>query len=280
MGDLTDELLMAFADGQLSTAEASEVEAALKTRPDLKARVAIYRATGRNLGTVYDEARLAPIPDKLVDAIRNAPGPGAKLNGTDATVTILDEVRASKRGKRAGFMGRNWSLAASVVALAGAAAAVLAVVKANDPTTSGLAEMVTFDNKPLFRTAALFEVLEGQAARDPVSIAGAASERWLISPAVTFKARDQRFCRSYTAASTATAGLQIEGLGCRRSDGRWTIEAQAEPVAATGSPGQVSPASGPSPAIVGAIERIRGGEILDAAEVKRVIANGWKDPQK
>lgn len=285
MGDLTDETLMAFADGRLTEAETADVEAAIAARPDLQARVAVYRTTGRNLAVVFDEARLGPVPDAVLAAI-GAGGSGPRLNGSahaaaagGATVVDLHAARSARQARRNGTRTRTWTLAACCAGLIGAA--VLAVVQANAPSISGLAEMVAFDGKALFRTSALGEVLEREARAEAVSILGASNERWMITPTATFKARDQRWCREYDAQSSMTAGPRIMGLACRRQDGRWTIEAQAEPAPVATAPGSptVKPASGPSSTVEAAAERIRAGDMLDAAQVSRLVAGGWKDVQ-
>lgn len=277
MGDLTDdETLMAYADGGLSPAEAAAVEAAIARRPDLQARVAVYRRTGRNLGRVYDGVLHAPLPAALrarlgLGNAADGSEPVAPIRGS-AAIVRLDEVRAARRAAQ-GYKGRNWTIAACVAALAGVT--LFAVVRASPPAATGLAEVVALDGRPLFGTLALGEVLERRAAPSPVAVAGAGNTVWRITPTMTFRAKDQRWCREYSAESGTAEALRITGLSCRRGDGRWTIEALADAHSAPAPSEGVRPAGDSASAIEAVIERVRGGEPLASEAVSRLIAEGW-----
>lgn len=62
---ITDEELMAYADGELSPLEAKRIEAAMADDRHLAARVARFRAVRRALRTAYDSVVSEPIPEHL-----------------------------------------------------------------------------------------------------------------------------------------------------------------------------------------------------------------------
>lgn len=74
--DITDETLMAFADGELADPEASELARRIAADPDLAARVAIFRQTR----DVFAKMPADPVPDALADRIRAMAAPPAPSN--------------------------------------------------------------------------------------------------------------------------------------------------------------------------------------------------------
>jgi anti-sigma factor RsiW len=63
--NLSDEILMAYADGQLKPAEMARIELLLASDPGLRARLEVFRATGRNLASLFDGHCNAPLPSRL-----------------------------------------------------------------------------------------------------------------------------------------------------------------------------------------------------------------------
>lgn len=60
---------MAFVDGELDPAEHARIAAAIAERPDLAARVAVFTATGRKLGELFDAQMRDPVPQELIDLL-------------------------------------------------------------------------------------------------------------------------------------------------------------------------------------------------------------------
>lgn len=74
--DITDETLMAFADGELAEPEASELAHRIAADPDLAARVAMFRQTR----DMFAKMPADPVPDALADRIRAMAEPPAPSN--------------------------------------------------------------------------------------------------------------------------------------------------------------------------------------------------------
>lgn len=64
---MTDEILMAYADGQLPDAEARKVEQAALADPALQKKISLFTETARQLKAAA--AELPPVPDGLADKI-------------------------------------------------------------------------------------------------------------------------------------------------------------------------------------------------------------------
>ena len=68
-----DESLMRYADGMAAAGEASAIEAALKGDPALAKRVAMFRDMAALAHAAMNEVLLEPVPQRLLDAVANAP---------------------------------------------------------------------------------------------------------------------------------------------------------------------------------------------------------------
>src|SRR5215470_8608416 len=63
--NLSDESLMAYADGQLQPAEMVRIERLLAADPALRARLKVFHTTGRNLASLFDGHLNAPLPPRF-----------------------------------------------------------------------------------------------------------------------------------------------------------------------------------------------------------------------
>ena len=69
---ISDEMLMAFADGELDPAAAAAVEAALHDDPRLAAQVAEHRALRARVQAAFSEELDEPVPRRLIDTATRA----------------------------------------------------------------------------------------------------------------------------------------------------------------------------------------------------------------
>lgn len=105
--NVSDDMLMALADGELTGPDASKLLARIKASPDLTARFATFTATAKALRDAMDPGS---VPDHLIATVLTAPmGEAdtniADTNNTGATVTPL-RARAKVAPARA-----VWSMA-------------------------------------------------------------------------------------------------------------------------------------------------------------------------
>ena len=71
MATFTDEILMAFVDGELDPAQAVEVQLALIADETLAKRIDRFRYVRRALRSTYDAIVKEPVPDHLLDLLNN-----------------------------------------------------------------------------------------------------------------------------------------------------------------------------------------------------------------
>lgn len=88
-----------------------------------------------------------------------------------------------------------------------------------------------------------------------------------VAVQVSFKAKDGRWCRSFSTDASA-------GLACRQPDGAWALQ-QLAAVPASGS-GMRQAASSLPPSVLAAIDEAMAGDALNAAQEKAARDGGWK----
>ncbi len=261
---VNEDLLMAYADGELEAAEhAAEraaVEAALKADPAMASRVEQHRALRRQLEATFEGVLVETIPDRLMAVVHAAPGAAS-----EATVTDLNRVREAKAAESAARStrkppGRAWvqwgAIAASLVM-----GAVIGHVMLESPESGSL---VTRGGRLVAQGSldrALSNQLAGdQAATSPVQIG------------VSFKSRSGSYCRTFVLHDVQSMG----GVACHEGDS-WQVHALAHAEKPVGSEGGYRPAGSEIPAAVRTeVEEQIVGEPLDAAAEAQAKKSAWQ----
>jgi hypothetical protein len=182
---IDDETLMAFADGELSSARRKEVEHALTQDESLRQRLDAHLRLKQRLSSAFAGALEEPVPERLRAAARG--------ESRRSDVVQLSERRAQA------WSFREWgAMAASV-----AAGLVLGVGVMN---TNAPSIVVTDDG--VMARGALARALETQLAAD---------EPGAARIGITFRTEDGRYCRTFSLVESATAGL-----ACRDQD-EWSV---------------------------------------------------------
>lgn len=243
----SDELLIAFVNGELAEPARAAVERALRADPAIAARVAQHRARRIRMYGVVAGGR---------DSGAHAHGHGAPCG---AKVVQLDMVRAARNGTppsvpapKPAWTVRHWS-AVAVALAAGVLAGGLGW-----QAWQGEAELASLSGADgaLVAQGHLASALSGQLASPGPS--------GRVRIGISFLAKDGRYCRSFVMDTTA-------GLACR-DGGQWKI-----PVLAQGAAGAAwMDGSGLPPAVLEAIDgRIDGTPLGPAAE-RAAKERGWK----
>jgi hypothetical protein len=84
--NVSDDMLMALADGELTGPDASKLLAQIKANPELSARYAMFTTTAAALRDALDPG---PVPDHLISTVLTAPMGSVPEQGQDATVIPL-----------------------------------------------------------------------------------------------------------------------------------------------------------------------------------------------
>lgn len=208
---LDHETLLAYADGELTAAEAERVERHLADDAEARATVASLREGRALLQGAYNEALTSPVPDKVQAAIDNA---------------------LADHGRRGGLRGTApaWmplALAASIATVVvGAPAGYFLADRAIDAKLARLEALHRGDRQAL--EAAIDQGLERNVSGLEVAWHNPDSgSQGTVTPLRTFKNAEGKWCREYVAASEMDAQKETRrAIACRTGEGRWQTRVQ------------------------------------------------------
>ncbi|MDF0543198.1 anti-sigma factor [Sphingobium sp. H39-3-25] len=186
MNGLSEEMLIAYADGELDELNRRRVEQAVAADPALAARLAQHVALRERLSGHYALIADAPVPDRFA----------ALLKAEDK---IVDLAAARERRRP---VARSWMIS-------GALAASLVIGLLLGRGIGGESGPVGIANGQMVAQGALAQTLDSQLAS-----AQAAGTPYRIG--ISFRAKDGAWCRSFDGAALA-------GVACR-GDGAWRLE--------------------------------------------------------
>lgn len=244
---LDDELLMAYADGELDAARAAEVEAALADDPDARRTLEMFLRSGALVRHAFDRPLREPVPERLREAVRSG------LAQAPAVSLSLHRDITQR--------GRGWRLA-----LPAAASVALAIGLSLGWWMGGHG-----DAGPLLASAgtpAVQEALE----RLPTGRTTGLAQGGRAALIATFRDQQGSVCREIELSRGAEAVLAV---ACRLPTGTWWTEAVAVLPA-------VAPGTGYEPADAGAglAHRLAGiigpTTPVEAAEEQALIGRGWR----
>jgi anti-sigma factor RsiW len=270
MSDVSDEMLMAYADGELSAAERRQVEACLARDPSACQRLEIFAGTHGLLRDALSGTASEPIPDRLLDAVLGV-----------VPAAVAAPVRRGSVERRSLFARLRAALLPLTPAHAFGAAAALVLVFGIDGAMRqmglrglGTAPLVMANGGKLFAQGPLHQVLDGTPSGTAVAF-GSGAEAGSIKALMTFKRQDGQACRIYELEQAS--GAAANGVGCRTAVGQWSLEVHSGIAAARAKPGQVVPASGPaSPIVDAAVDRLMAGDAFGPEEEAKLITSKWR----
>ncbi|MBS0237163.1 MAG: hypothetical protein JSR89_01920 [Proteobacteria bacterium] len=265
MSEISNEELMAYADGELADDVRIRVEAYLADDPNSQTRLAAFTATGRNLADLFDQPMREPVPARLLQGI----GAGASqiTRASDAKVFPLQSRR-----RLSSMAMPTRALAASLAGLLVASSSIWLLKNASPDaqSTFGLAsanaEKIAGDGL----ASALETVPSGKTAERTI-----AGEAALIRPTFSFATLASSYCRQYDIFRQKPTGLT--GVACRQPNGSWRIEIQTPSAAHRSSSDTVLPAGKTDLAPVEAIvDGLISGDVLGPDDETRAISSGWR----
>ena len=237
---ITEDMLAAYADGELEGAEAARVAAAIAANPALAAKVDLHRALKTRLAAHYAPLAEQAVPAHLAALLGAAPAAAEQSGGGSKVISFAAERQ--KRGLVP--MLRRWGPIAGPALAASLVLAVLQPWATRSP--EGYAD-------PTLATA-----LDTQlAATQPAD----AATRILLS----FENKDGGLCRAWRGNSEG-------GIACRDDTG-WKIEQQFALGAAAGSEFRQA---GSEADLLAAAQDMAADGALDADAEKAAKARGWK----
>jgi hypothetical protein len=272
---VSDEVLMAYADGALDPAEREAVEAIIARRPECRQKVEKYRATLAPLQNLFRESIGIDHLSPLIERIRRSELEPARAPVRAAEVRQLPQYHTLRSQRPVFRPSYPTAIAASVALLIGATLGWL--LQPGSVSSVPAASLIQVSDGSLRAQGALQDLLE-HTARGVPRHADVAGKAWELEASFTFRAADQP-CRRYELRSAARD--HFAGYACRSTQGEWMIRGHAKLDApAANAQGGIAPASGPAGnaadlALEAAIRAAGGGRVYQDAEEKALIASGW-----
>jgi hypothetical protein len=186
MSGLGEEMLIAYADGELDELNRRRVEQAVAADPALAERLAQHIALRERLSGHYAPIADAPVPDRFAGLLK-------------AEEKIVDLAAARERRRP---VARGWMTG-------GALAASLVIGLVLGRGIGGEVGPVGISDGQMVAQGALAQTLDSQLA----SAEGAGTDYRI---GISFRAKDGAWCRSFD-------GTALAGVACR-ADGAWRLE--------------------------------------------------------
>jgi hypothetical protein len=268
--NVTDEMLMAYADGELSREDCRRLEGMLAQDGGLRARLEPFAMTGSSLAGVFDQPMREPIPDRLLAVITAGGGRSSSASrdrrpAAQQTTGILDAIAEALFPR-----GLGLASAFTLTALFAAGGAAGYLVSRAGPPSAGAGALLALDHGDLVAAGDLKLALETQPSVDDETAVRGGAALW---PAQSFKSRDGGFCREYKIAGNGQNGST--GVACHSADSQWRVAVHAE--FKTGAASDFKLLGHPeSPAVEATVDNLRQGDVFGAEDEAAAIAKGWR----
>lgn len=229
---LTDEILMAYTDGELDTSDTEKIEKAIATDSVARRKVEMFRESKVMLQGVYDAPLQERVPQQLIDTILQS-----KVE--ESTPGLLERLAAFMQ------IPTRWQSAFALVAL-------FCIIIG---TGSGYFANHIMQGEQKDHGLALIdkELGRGLELTESGHFFALDNEKTLIMPVTTFFDKANRYCRQYDVVTgPVNTTITSKGIACRNQNGEWLTIAH---VSSHPLPSPTDPDSGYVPA--------DGGELLE-----------------
>lgn len=242
---ITDEILSAFLDDELSEHELELVCEALRADPELSDRLAQMATVDHRLAKTYSAIDDYPMPQAVTDLLAQAEQDAqtsSPANG-GATSVLAFPDRQTARRQSLKYPG-----------MAVAAALVLGL---------GLFQLLAGDAGEQWQSVA--DTLETAPSGSVQQLSDGRS----LTPRLTFQNPRGVYCRQYQLQSAEQVS---ENIACRDAEG-WNLVAQSEVASAPDAAGY-QPASGGS-VLDEELDQLMAGPALTAQQERALLGRGW-----
>jgi hypothetical protein len=243
---LSDEMLMAYADGELDLVARAEIEAAMARDPEVARAVERHRATAAQIRGAYDGVLAEPVPERLAALVA---GKG------DAPIVNLAARRSSRRLEAGPLRLPAWAAMAASLAVG----LFVGMLVMREPA----APFASVDGALVARG-------ELDAALDS-QLASTSADASTVRVGFSFRNRAGDYCRTFQMQRDAS----LAGLACRSGEA-WQLQVLA---AAPAREGEVQPAAAMPIAVLRAVDAAIEGEPLDAAAETAARDTDWRNPR-
>jgi len=268
MNKLDDEVLMAFADGELEPAQRDCVAARIGADPELRARLAVFLDTGRPLTNLFAHKVAEDVPEHLIALVRDFHPDGQEQALPRERPPFIHRLRSHLED-----LFGSWQLAA-----AGAAAASIVLFAVGSFVSGGSTSSQTrpiVATGPVTATSSLGRMLQAQVSGVDVPMPD--NEQWQFRSDLSFRNKDGRHCRRFVVAQ-GTASDAVAAIACRSPSVGWSVVTTAQTQVRMKNEGALKTVSEVerSRAIEATLDQIMPDDAYGADEEKRLIARDWQ----
>lgn len=245
---ITEEMLVAFADGELDAKDREAVMRAVAADPELGQKLAAHQRLRETLTGHFAPIMEQPAPERLKALLMHG---DESQNGN---VVSLAAVRATRKERANGPAPRRWLPAwGNVAAIAATLVLGIAVGQSmNDGSPVGV------NGSGLIARGELAKTLDTQLA----SIQDEGIETRI---GLTFRSKDGGICRTFE-------GKALSGLACR-AGGRWRFE---QILPGGGAAPDYRQASAGDPRLAASVQQMIAGAPFDAHTERMARSKGWE----
>jgi len=253
---ISDELLMRYADGELDPIERARVDDAVRADPALGRRITAFRAQRDRLARALASELEEPVPDRLRMVIERAAAVAPPR------IADLSERRARKRLADR-ILAWSWPEAGAL-----AASLLLGALIAQQVGQKRAESTLRTSSDGLFAGPTIAQALSTQLASRQSPTAD-------VRVGLTFENQRGELCRTF-----ADHAASLSGFACRIGR-EWRVEMALS--GASSRPGEQQGAvrtagSEMSPDLLSAVEAQIRGEPLDATAEAKALQNDWRPP--
>jgi len=289
--EISDEILMSFADGMLDAEEHARVAALVRANPELARRVRAFECTGAALSKLFDPIAKEPVPHYLLDVI-NKSAPTAKAADVRTSSSFLqhamDIVREALAAANLNHQGFGYAAAVAAAAAIGWAG----YMQLSNPNFlgTGARERAVIANVKEGRVAIgdFARLLETKPSLFPSKFSETEGAAVAL---LSFKSKDGSYCRQYEMQLSGRK--PVSGVACRDAEGRWLLDkqvtiARARNLENIGLPGKTVVAGQPENEAQGddgetalsveaRIDELISGPALGSVDEGRLIKRQWSE---
>lgn len=212
---ITDEILNAYLDGELTVDEIAEVAKQIEASPDLSKRMENMRINDKSFAQSFHEIDTKPMPDNIMAILDGFPKQQQeKTNKNDSNVVSFK--------KKIPFQ-TNISLWQTAIAASIALFIGIGAGRGLIPSTSQTD--ITADQVLAQQTSGiigegnmLYDVLENQPSSTPLTLI--ANNNTFVIPTMTFRNEENGYCREYRVMAPNSS---TQNVACRIED-KWIVK--------------------------------------------------------
>jgi len=257
---ITNEVLSAYIDGELSPEEMERVRAAIDRDEALAARLRDFSRVDELLAEFSSAIDREPMPARVLELL-DPPRTGSETRGT-----AVQEARILSLPRR------PWYRTAGALALAASVVLALAVglqQESGRDRGAGLDSLVR--TGPVPESAALHHALQETASDNAYAAADEAGPS--VTPVLSFVSTRGEYCREFRVDAQ---GQAARGLACRRDD-RWEVLRLAAAGAANdGKDAYATAASSVNADFEAFVDALVADAPLGAEAEARLLRDGWR----